>query len=234
MRVLFIGNSHTYFNDMPALFAAFCRHGGVDTEVTMLSHSGQSLEWHRKEYFETRFNILHGHYDICILQQHAHPFPDPEQTGKTVGEFIALCRAADTRPALLMTWAEKAHPEDQAIMTEVYQKMAAEHDALLIPVGQVWETVRREHPEIELYWSDGKHASVYGSYLVAATVYATLTGKSTKDLPATAADFSLPEGLDLEHPLLRETPDVFFDAREDWCRAICQAVDRQMEENAKA
>ena len=155
-------------------------------------------------------------------------------TGKTVGEFIALCRAAGTRPALLMTWAEKAHPEDQAIMTEVYQKMAAEHDALLIPVGQVWETVRREHPEIELYWTDGKHASVYGSYLVAATVYATLTGKSAKDLPATAADFSLPEGLDLEHPLLRETPDVFFDAREDWCRAICQAVDRQMEENAKA
>ena len=143
MRVLFIGNSHTYFNDMPALFAAFCRHGGVDTEVTMLSHSGQSLEWHRKEYFETRFNILHGHYDICILQQHAHPFPDPEVTGKTVGEFIALCRAAGTRPALLMTWAEKAHPEDQAIMIEVYQKMAAEHDALLIPVGQVWTLPRR-------------------------------------------------------------------------------------------
>ncbi len=53
-------------------------------------------------------------------------------------------------------------------------------------------------------------------------------------MPATAADFSLPEGLDLEHPKLRETPDVFFDAREDWCRAICQAVDRQMEENVKS
>ena len=61
-----------------------------------------------------------------------------------------------------------------------------------------------------------------------------LTGKSAKDLPATAANFSLPEGLDLEHPKLRETPDVFFDAREDWCRAICQAVDRQMEENVKS
>ena len=37
MRVLFIGNSHTYFNDMPALFAAFCRQSGVDMEVTMLT-----------------------------------------------------------------------------------------------------------------------------------------------------------------------------------------------------
>lgn len=133
-----------------------------------------------------------------------------------------------------MTWAEKEHPEQQAIMTEVYQKMAAEHDALLIPVGQVWDTIRREHPEIEMYWTDGKHASVYGSYLVAATAYAALTGKNAKALPATAADFSLPEGLDLDHPQLRETADVFLEVREDWCRAICQAVDRQMEENVKS
>ena len=51
---------------------------------------------------------------------------------------------------------------------------------------------------------------------------------------ATAADFSLPEGLDLDHPQLRETADVFLEVREDWCRAICQAVDRQMEENVKS
>ena len=37
MRTLFIGNSHTYFNDMPKIFADICRENGVDMQVTMLT-----------------------------------------------------------------------------------------------------------------------------------------------------------------------------------------------------
>ena len=52
-RVLFIGNSHTYFNDMPALFADFCEAGtGERPFVTMLSHPGKTWEWHLQEYKE--------------------------------------------------------------------------------------------------------------------------------------------------------------------------------------
>ena len=58
MKVLFIGNSHTYFNDMPELFARFVEcTTGEHPDVTMLAYSCRDLEWHRKEYFTLRFNL---------------------------------------------------------------------------------------------------------------------------------------------------------------------------------
>ena len=30
MKVLFIGNSHTYYNDMPAMYQRLCREHGID------------------------------------------------------------------------------------------------------------------------------------------------------------------------------------------------------------
>ena len=48
MNVLFVGNSHTYFNDMPALFSRLAETvTGVRPRVTMLAYSDRNLEWHR-------------------------------------------------------------------------------------------------------------------------------------------------------------------------------------------
>lgn len=73
MRVLFIGNSHTYVNDMPELFAGMAREKGIPCEVTMIAHGGWFLHQHQKEP-DVRFNILFGNYDYVVLQEHAHPF----------------------------------------------------------------------------------------------------------------------------------------------------------------
>lgn len=70
MRVLFLGNSHTYFNDMPRLFADMCGElSGERPEVTMLAYSGRSLAWHREEYFSLRFALLYGGYEYCAAQR---------------------------------------------------------------------------------------------------------------------------------------------------------------------
>lgn len=46
LRVLFVGNSHTFFNDMPTIFQMFCRENGIDAEVVMQAHPGVHLSWH--------------------------------------------------------------------------------------------------------------------------------------------------------------------------------------------
>ena len=80
IRVLFVGNSHTYMNDMPQLFRETCeRTTGVPTEVTRLAFSGRHLRWHLSEYFSLRFALLYGGYDYCVIQQAAHPFPPREE-----------------------------------------------------------------------------------------------------------------------------------------------------------
>ena len=46
MRVLFIGNSHTYFNDMPHIFKQVCQENNIDMEVTMLARGYKGLDYH--------------------------------------------------------------------------------------------------------------------------------------------------------------------------------------------
>lgn len=190
-KFLFIGNSHTYFNDMPQLFAKLYRAGtGEPAESVMLSHSGRSWEWHRKEAYEIRYNLLYGGYDDCFLQQAAHPFPGEETTRQCGKYLIDLCKTAGVRPVLVETWAKKDEPQEQAQMNRVYRGMAEENDCLISPVGEVWQEVRKLRPEIDLYYKDGAHASVYGGYLIACCHFRTVTGRSMLDLPNTGIDFS--------------------------------------------
>ena len=84
MRVLFIGNSHTYFNDMPHTFAGMVQSlTGARPEVTMLAYSDRDLAWHREEYFAVRFALLYGNYDYCVLQQQANPTRRSRPPSKT-------------------------------------------------------------------------------------------------------------------------------------------------------
>ena len=193
MRVLFIGNSHTYFHDMPHTFARMCAQlTGETPEVTMLAYSNRSLAWHREEYFSLRFALLYGKYDYCVLQQQAHPFPDEEQTRNSVLRILSLCQSSGTKPVLMMTWAEREHPEHFLPMHRFYPSLAAEIGALLAPVGELFDELIHTHPEIELYWNDGEHASVYGDYLIAATLASLLCGRTDlTTLDDQAIDFDL-------------------------------------------
>ena len=191
MKVLFVGNSHTYFNDMPRLFARMCAAlTGEKPEVQMLAYSNRGLRWHREEYYALRFALLYGGFDYCVLQQQAHPMPPEEETRAAAERIMALCRRCGTKPVLFMTWAMKAEPEMADIMSRLYRQLAAETGALLCPVGECFAALTAEHPEIELYWKDGAHASPEGDYLIAAMFAVLLTGRgSTEGIDDRALDF---------------------------------------------
>ncbi len=198
MKVLFIGNSHTYFNDMPQLFSRMCETlTGERTEVTMLAYSGRSLAWHAKEYFSIRFALLYGGFDFCVIQQMGHPFPGLEATEPEVAALVKLCGDVNTKPVLYMTWAKKDEPEKSGEICAAYLTLSERYHTLLAPIGELFELLRVQHPEIELYWSDGAHASKNATYLIAATFAALLCGKT--DLSALddrTIDFDVQFGAD--------------------------------------
>ena len=197
IKVLFVGNSHTYMNDMPQLFReTWERTTGGRAEVTMLAFSGRHLRWHLSEYFSLRFALLYGGYDYCVIQQAAHPFPPREETLADGRELIDLCRRTGVEPVLYMTWAEKRFPENQEKMIETYRTLAGETSARLAPVGEVWQELLRTHPEIDLFFRDGEHASPYGDLLIAAVLCAAIAGSGDVRLPEHVFDF----GLDVSDP----------------------------------
>lgn len=173
MRTLFIGNSHTYYNDMPKVFADICRGNGVDMQVTMLTKGGMGLEYHADNE-QTRFNILFGDYDFIILQHVAHPmgeFSVLEEASDRIMEWIKQTRSI---ACFFMTWTEEDNEAFQEEMSSRYRKLADKYGCKVAPVGEKWWAHIHEHPEIDLYFEDRRHASVEGTRLAAQTIYDTL------------------------------------------------------------
>lgn len=226
MKVLFLGNSHTYFNDMPELFARFVeKTTGSRPQVTMLAYSGRDLEWHRKEYFSLRFNLMYGEYDYCIIQQAAHPYPLQESTLEMGKEIIDLCHRCGVKPVVYMTWAEKIYPENQQKMIDTCEKLASENNALLAPIGRVWQNIITKYEDIDLFFSDGEHAGLYGDFLIAAVFCKVLTGEISDMIAGMGQDFIDGLSIEFEHPVFvedKEKVPVFLD--KDKCMRILQEV----------
>lgn len=226
MKVLFIGNSHTFFNDMPNLFTDMVQQeSGEPVDAVMLAYSGRDLHWHHQEYFSVRYNLLYGQYDYCIIQQAAHPFPDPCSTDANADWILQLCHTAHTKPVIYMTWAEQAHPEHARMMIDYYTGLAGRSGSLLAPVGHVFEALRNSHPEINLYWKDGEHASVYGDYLAASVLASTILQHPLTSMSCTGLDFLQDVPFDFAHPGLIEHPEkevIPLDA--DTCAVILDAI----------
>ncbi|MBR2594842.1 MAG: hypothetical protein IKE06_00785 [Solobacterium sp.] len=187
LRVLFLGNSHTYFNDLPVVFKNLCAAGQPDVEVEadLMAYPGVTFEWHLQQSSQLRFALLHGNYDYMIMQQAAHsPCPSPEQTIKDGKEIIRLAKANGVTPILCMPWAERKYPEHQAIMYNTYQTLSKEAGVTHTPTGYVFERVLNERPDIDMYFVDGEHCSPYGTYTRALSVYSVIFNASPEGLPA--------------------------------------------------
>ena len=91
MKTLFIGNSHTYYNDMPEMFRDICKKNGIDMHVTMLTKGGMGLDYHADNE-QTRFNILYGEYDYIILQHVAHPMGELSVMDEAMGKIMEWIR----------------------------------------------------------------------------------------------------------------------------------------------
>ena len=170
LRILFIGNSHTYFNDMPEMVAEQFRKEQYDCEVTMIAHGGWFLEQHVNEP-DVRFNILYGHYDYVVLQEHAHPFGPEEKFYGAVRQLNQWILEAGSKAVIYMTWAKKDEEFNQERMTLAHEQIAEEIEALLAPVGKYWWEYMRSYPDIEMYYKDGQHASPDGSRFAAKYIW---------------------------------------------------------------
>ena len=185
LRVLFIGNSHTYYNDMPYVFKELAEAGQkIEVEVCMQAHPGVTYAWHLKQESEMRFAFIHGNYDYVVMQQAAHsPCPTPEETLSDGSKIIERAKQFGIKPVVVIPWAERKFPEHQLTMYNTYTKLSRENEVLASPVGYVFERVTNERPDIDLYWFDGEHCSAYGSYVNAICAYAVIFNASPVGLP---------------------------------------------------
>ena len=172
-NVLFIGNSHTYFNDMPLMLQRRAKEAGYNCRVVMIAHGGWYLAQHVEEP-DVRFNILFGGYDYVVLQEHAHPFGPVEKFRDAAVQLNEWIREAGSTPVVYECWARKAEPEAQAVMNEAHRQIAEEIGALIAPVGENWWKYQESNPGLDMYYKDGAHASAAGSDFAAKCIWETI------------------------------------------------------------
>ena len=194
MKLLFIGNSHTYFNEVPATVLALLRATGVKAHVTMLASGGKNLAFHAASS-AAAFNIKHGEYDFVIIQDKGAAF-ERESFESNALKLKEMIDEAGSKMLLYMPWSLLSNRDTQKDMTAAYLDFAEKNHVLLAAAGEAFGRVLQQEDASLLFSADGNHATPLGSYLAALTIFYTLTGRkrvlspdSIKD-PGLAAGFS--------------------------------------------
>jgi len=185
LRILFIGNSHTYANALPFVTGEIIRvrRGAEACEVWSVTAGGRNLSWHADEPGTLQTLRLHP-WDSIVLQQQTHPFEGYDELAAACAKLLPHIERSGAEVLLYLTWKTRSAPErDQAELNEAFARLAAERGWRVVPVGPAWARCRAGHPEIELYQPDESHASPAGSYLGACCFFKVLTGESPVGLP---------------------------------------------------
>jgi hypothetical protein len=188
VKVLFVGNSYTYGNNL-AHIVALISEGTETTLQTRKSVIGGAHlweHWNGMRQLETKKMIAEGDFDVVVLQDYSMSGIDtPDSLLKYVGLFTEFNTQHGARTFLFNTWARKKVPQYQDQIDLAYMKAAEENGAERIPVGTAWELAMDIRPSIELFTSDGSHPNSLGTYLTACLFVKTLCGELPEELPLT-------------------------------------------------
>jgi hypothetical protein len=193
MRVLFVGNSYTYVNDLPMVIAdlAAAAHETRSFAPEVVLVGGATLERHLAGS-DVLPAIARGGWDAIVVQeQSTRPITDPDKMWRDLRTLADAAKKVNAKLVLYETWARETAPATQDSLTHVYRKAAADVGATIAPVGEVWSAFRAQEGAVppgahsKLFRTDGSHPSPIGTYVAATVLYETLYGKSPVGLPAT-------------------------------------------------
>lgn len=193
--VLFIGNSYTYFNNLGDIVAAIAESDPQGPRIvpgfqlrggaTLRSH----IETKRADAIEAQA------WHVVVLQEQSLlggsisggriVLGNNNQFEIAVRELAARVRATGASPVLYMTWARRDAPEIITGLARAYRDIGAELKIPVAPVGLAFAEAHRRLYTLDLITYDGSHPTAAGSYLAAAVIYATITGRDPRMAPAT-------------------------------------------------
>jgi len=201
-RVLFIGNSYTYVNDLPLTLKNLAASSGDTLIYDSNTPGGYTLQQHASNN-TTLSKIMQGNWDYVVLQEQSQrpAFPisqvetDVFPYAKKLDSLIHIYNpCAET--VFYMTWGYKngdasncafyppicTYSGMDSLLRERYMMMADSNNAMLSPVGAVRKYIRTHYPSIELYQPDESHPSEAGTYAAACSFYSVLFRKNPANL----------------------------------------------------
>ncbi|HRP07629.1 MAG TPA: hypothetical protein PLL69_03990 [Gemmatimonadales bacterium] len=173
LRIVMLGNSLTYFNDMPAMVAELAMSGGATRpEVVTVASPNWGLADHLGSTTSMAAITQHK-VDVVTMQQGPSTLPesglDLTRSGKLLADKVI---AAGGRPGMYVVWPPRGGNIDAGIANHTAAAEAAE--MAIYPVAQAFRLLGSSHPEIALLGNDNFHPSAAGSWLAAMVITAVI------------------------------------------------------------
>lgn len=201
IRILFVGNSYTYYNKLPEMVARIAREANEGNRLplacsmrapggwSLKRHAASAETWHAIESKAWQYVVLQDQsaapaWPTDVVARNSYPY------ASTLDSLVHR-RNPKAKTIFYMTWGhrdscQEAHDNYPILNTysgmqmrlaTSYLEMAYRNHSLCSPVGLVWQKVRQDRPDINLYSSDGSHPSTAGSFLAANVFYAVILGR---------------------------------------------------------
>ena len=182
MRILMLGNSFTFANNMPAMLAE-CTGAEVVHHTRGGARLAEQLNPKTKTGARTQAALEDEFWDYVVLQEMSNgPVTSRNSFLKNVGCLCTWIREEGAVPLLFATWAYQKGSQAMAEMDmsydemanglhDAYREAADQNDALIAEVGQKFYQLADSR---ELYAEDGQHPSEAGSRLAAETIAAVI------------------------------------------------------------
>jgi hypothetical protein len=173
IRILFVGNSLTYSNDLPTLITNLGSSKGKSISYETLAFPNYALEDHWNEGKMQKL-ICEGNFDFVVVQQG----PSSQSDGRVMlleyGRRINdLCTSRGTELAFFMVWPSKSNYHTFAGVIKNYTDAAQETNSWLCAVGTEFKRLG-DQGDFRFYSADNFHPSYEGSQLAAEIIYSTL------------------------------------------------------------
>ena len=184
LSILFIGNSFTFVNDMPAMLKGLATSDGILLATTSHTPGGAQLVQQAANREVQR--LLKDHWDYVVIQEQSQLPSIPNQlTGTTepaLRTLMGLAARSGSPTVLYETWGYRNGDFDnradgdsytamQDRLDDGFAKLHASTGIDVIPVNRAWRRAHDTHPEIELWGPDNKHPAPAGTYLAACAFY---------------------------------------------------------------
>ena len=196
LRLLFVGNSYTYYHDLPKMVYEIAKSQNRKLSVHSITKGGEKLKGHLANP-KLRKMLLTQHWDFVVLQEQSST--PAKQTEVVMAESYPAAKSLDSlihigspkaQTIFYMTWGHKygtTHQIDNYPLAYTYEgmqeriktsylEMTYQNNAICAPVGMAWQRVREQRSDYQLYTSDLSHPSVLGTYLAANVIYTTIFG----------------------------------------------------------
>lgn len=185
IRVLFIGNSLTYVNDLPATLSQLALTTGDTIRTASIAFPDYALVDHLNQGSAVSA-IKADKWNFVVLQQG----PSSVQINRDslimmTAIFDSFIKDNGAKTSLYSVWPQTINYSTFARAIESYRLAAESVHGVYLPVGAAWKNALEQDASLPLYSNDGLHPAPLGTYLAALIMYERFTGKDARLLPAT-------------------------------------------------